>query len=1080
MNVRDSRRHGDIFPLPLQSLKQRVEEHGVQQSQRAYWIGQTLNKLVMHDFANSYSTKVLSSSLPLTATQCNAADRIALSLNLHGDCPDGLDVESGLQALKGSTSSYEGIPSNLAPYEPGKLKILEKGTCPKHIGQFLPAEAASLVKRYRSSIVRHPAPSLESFSPYWDPGLRYNRKMRLDFIVRLFRAGLMTLRPVANSFVGAFCVKKKDPNYIRMVIDCRGTNQLHQDPPVTRLASARCYSDLDLSRCGSQSTAWGREADVADCFYRFSLPELADFFAINDPLNLSQWQQLGIDVARVYDPRVEREIIPSADQPLYACFRVVPMGWTWALWLCNEAVLNIAKRFSPWNDGVLRERKPTPQLDEYRTVLGVYVDNITILGRDEQDVNDRCELLQQAFDHAGIPITWTQEAAVGCLESVGLILDLQQGFIMNKPSRVWKFYLASLALLRRKKLKGDILQIWTGHFTSLCSITPFGLAALEHTYRFISKAEHKRINVWSSVKKEIQVCASLAWLTWKSISAPFLDVVEVGDSSTSGYAMCACTPPLEDLRRAVRYQERWRFVPMPQSLKDEMQNGNIETFVQVLNELLGDQSNDSLNNSELSSVDCDKRSSFVPFGPSSKYAQSVFDSLQEGSYLATSAIRSQARSKGKQRVDIEIPSLVEPVPEFFATPSNFRLLWCRRWRHSQEHITLKEARVALSSLRRSSRVASAHGYRKLTISDNLPCVCSFSKGRSHNHKLNMICQEAAGIQFASGISWSLRHVETKRNVADDPSRAFEKKHRGVRQPFVGVSCETGSGLSREASAPSKPLKPHRQHLANVFPGTSGQFFLELFSGVGNLTKAVQQLGISCLEPIDYVHGSHCDLRRRSTQELVLSWIDRGFVAFCHLGTPCTIWSRARHNVVDSIATRIREETGIELALFSCEVIRHCIRNNAPYALENPRSSKLFQFEPLVQAVATGPFRFIQFDMCQYGEPYQKRTRIVTSVNWLRALERKCNHKSHEVRLKGKVKTLNKKGHPVYVNRTALAGAYPWSFAVRYAELIKRHLDAKWGTDETGLQWSAALRRVASFSTDKRKRDRVSARRAVPP
>ena len=231
MDARRSRSHGDIFPLPLDSLKEFVQQEGVPRPQRAFWIGQTLNKLVLQGLENSHSS-VLSSSLPLTATQTCAASRIAQSLKLHGDCPEGLCVESSLQLMRGSLSPYDGIPSNLAPYEPGKLKILEKGTCPQHIVQFLPPEAAAVVKNFRTTIIKDPAPEIGSFSPYWDPGLRYNRKMRLDFISRLFHAGLMTLRPVASSFVGAFCVRKKDPNYNRLVIDCAGAQtcftRIHQ------------------------------------------------------------------------------------------------------------------------------------------------------------------------------------------------------------------------------------------------------------------------------------------------------------------------------------------------------------------------------------------------------------------------------------------------------------------------------------------------------------------------------------------------------------------------------------------------------------------------------------------------------------------------------------------------------------------------------------------------------------------------------------------------------------------------------------------------------------------------------------
>ena len=335
MDVRERRRHGDIFPLPVCSVKQFVEQQGIRDPQRAFWIGQTLNKLALQDNLNSSDDTVLSSTLPLTATQTGTATRIAESLDLHGFCPDGMTPESALQSLRGSLSSYEGIPSNLAAYDPKKLKILQKGTNPQHIGQFLPAEAAAVVRNFRSTIIRAPAPDLGSFSPYWDPGLRHNRKMRLDFISRLFNAGLMTLRPVASSFVGAFCVRKKDPNFIRLVIDCRGTNGLHQDPPVTSLGSSRCYSDLDTSLCPAGSHPWGREADVADCFYRFSFPELSDFFAINEPMTQSQWQQMGISAERVFDPRVGADIKTGPDHILYPCFKVIPMGWSWALWLCN-------------------------------------------------------------------------------------------------------------------------------------------------------------------------------------------------------------------------------------------------------------------------------------------------------------------------------------------------------------------------------------------------------------------------------------------------------------------------------------------------------------------------------------------------------------------------------------------------------------------------------------------------------------------------------------------------------------------------------------------------------------------------
>ena len=123
---------------------------------------------------------------------------------------------------------------------------------------------------------------------------------------------------------------------------------------------------------------------------------------------------------------------------------------------------------SPWVDGFLREKKTVPQLDEHRTVIGVYVDNITILGRCKDDVKHRAALLQRAFDQAGIPISWTQEDPSSCLDSVGCVLDLRSGILMNKPKRIWNFVRSSSALLRPTEAS------WTG---AACK---YGLVILQH------------------------------------------------------------------------------------------------------------------------------------------------------------------------------------------------------------------------------------------------------------------------------------------------------------------------------------------------------------------------------------------------------------------------------------------------------------------------------------------------------------------------------------------------------------------------------------------------------------------------
>ena len=304
------------------------------------WLADALNKLALHDsFCNSKVDRVLSSKPSLTKTQGAVCDRILHSLQLYGGDESASTGRDALKSLCGSKPAYDGVPNNLASYSEERLKILKSTMHPRHVRDFLPVEAQKLLDHADTMIVNENAVDEEGFSPYWDPVLRHSPGERLRFILKLFNSGLLTLRAKPRSHVGVFFVKKKDPNFIRMVIDCRGTNRLHQPPPMTRLASARCYGDLQLGEETQEPYAWGMEADVNDCFYRFGIPELAHFFSINHPLTTAQWRRLGVDFGRIYDHERGGTFRPDDDQLLYPCFQAVPMGWAWALFFCNEAVL---------------------------------------------------------------------------------------------------------------------------------------------------------------------------------------------------------------------------------------------------------------------------------------------------------------------------------------------------------------------------------------------------------------------------------------------------------------------------------------------------------------------------------------------------------------------------------------------------------------------------------------------------------------------------------------------------------------------------------------------------------------------
>ena len=204
--------------------------------------------------------------------------------------------------------------------------------------------------------------------------------------------------------------------------------------------------------------------------------------------------------------------------------------------------------------------------------------------------------------------------------------------------------------------------------------------------------------------------------------------------------------------------------------------------------------------------------------------------------------------------------LVQHLEPFFGEKKNFKLLWARRWKRVDEHINVKEACVALSSLKRCCRTKEIQGHCKLALSDNLSAGCVFSKDRSsRGGSFNRVCQVAIALQFGCGIIWIFRHLETKGNLSDEPSRWFARKSPPGVCPIPGVNF-FGNGSSFGACASSKPVKRHFVGPEpRIFPKGEGKFFLEIFAGTGRLTQEIRFSGISTISGLDYIVHSHHDL-----------------------------------------------------------------------------------------------------------------------------------------------------------------------------------------------------------------------------
>ena len=402
---------------------------------------------------------------------------------------------------------------------------------------------------------------------------------------------------------------------------------------------------------------------------------------------------------------------------------------------------------------------------------------------------------------------------------------------------------------------------------------------------------------------------------------------------------------------------------------------------------------------------------------------------------------------------IEGPSIT-PVSASMLDPSRWDLLISAAWKDPSEHINVKEARVCLMALRRACRTKANLGKILLVLTDNLVSALVFERGRSSSGPLNRLCRRSSAYQIACGVQMRLRHIPSEKNVSDGPSRRWgadkpvrrttssNQKHRSDRGDAVEEI--TGSGpMAGHVSAHSFEIGLSESVVPTLNASSSSVskrgkpvFFLELFSGTARLTKAMKSQGLKVLPDFEVAKGREFDLLNPHIQRVILDWMKKGRIWMIHLGTPCTVWSRARHNLKNWKKARLSETRGVACALFTSVVIRLALSLGIRFSLENPQSSRLWRFGPIETIFKDKRIHFFSFHLCQYGASYKKATSIMTNTKELEALVKLCSGGHKHVQLRGSER-VKIDGEYITRNRTAGAGAYPLHLCNDWAQVCRR-------------------------------------------
>ena len=297
----------DLFPLPSMFSKEEACDKHARGWSTHHCIGSKVDEVVscVNALAKARAGRSLSlahcggrspTTGSVTALHEGARERWFNHIKALGK-PPSLTVRRGaLQSLLKSPDPYDlSLESSRRPYDPNLVRVVRDG------GVF-PKDLIDVVPESLHDIVLHPErwvlkcdEELRALGdddyvvPYTDP-LLTDRDTLLDLVAKLVRSGVLGFRKKYRSKVGLFTVIKKDGS-LRLVVDCRLTNQLHRPPPGVSMATAGAWATIDLSDEFLDRSTWaeaGRPLDIhfggldlTDGYYQFKWEEMASFFCLD-------------------------------------------------------------------------------------------------------------------------------------------------------------------------------------------------------------------------------------------------------------------------------------------------------------------------------------------------------------------------------------------------------------------------------------------------------------------------------------------------------------------------------------------------------------------------------------------------------------------------------------------------------------------------------------------------------------------------------------------------------------------------------------------------------------------------------
>ena len=499
---------------------------------------------------------------------------------------------------------------------------------------------------------------------------------------------------------------EKKGNRLRLIFDCRRTNQHFRKPKKVRLFSGASFSLLDVS---PSTCVYAGGLDVKDAFYRMELPEnLSPFFSL-DAVTAGEMGWSHYNGEKV-----------ASDFKIFPQLKVVPMGWSWAVYLCQSAIergVHAAEEID--SRQTARDFAALPSFHR-GPVHTVYVDNLIVAAEKQESVASVVTGVQRELESRGL---MTHEAELGSFDyrALGFAIGGDPAETRLTRRKWWMLYHSLRAICDLDYVTSKMVEVLVGHITIAALLRRELLSALRSCYDYIAKGYTGRARLWSSVKHELLMIRGLLILLYSDNTAGWSTTVEATDACESGYAVVRTEWSEQEVREAGSTLERWRYKHLEEA------GGPLGARSLALEQLF-------------------RYRSGAPAGPE----------LQPNPHFE----------------DIK----VHLVNEADWTCVSYVPM------DGKEPVHMKEMRSVLHSFKSRLGEPSNWGKRFLVLGDNLGVVFAISKGRCTNVPLLYLQRKLAAYTLASGSAGVVRWICSELNPADEDSRRREPPKDGPSGP----------------------------------------------------------------------------------------------------------------------------------------------------------------------------------------------------------------------------------------------------------------------------------------------------------